>query len=428
MHKLNIHNLGLFRIRESKYNYIYFIAIGFIVRLVFAPFTRDPWDMDVWINIGNTVLSGQNPYILPSNALVYPPLWAIFCAASNFLYSLTRNIFIQYFTIKLPIIIADIVISIILRQIVYKLTGNEKKAKIAMVLYLFNPVTIIISSFWGMFDAIPTLFAFLSFLFLLKGEYKKSSIALGLGIGFKGFFPAIFLPLFLYFTWKKGKKLYTSIQYFFFSILIPFVISIPFLITDSGAYISSIFFHVGNLPKNLTYWFGLGKLLEISQISTNTINSVSAFLFITSFLALYILLIKKVNFHSKNNSNQISTEFLLKGINLVLLIFFVTSTTINEQYIVWILPFLITYFMSFKSSLKTIFYALTGFDLIFIILNIGPRFFSPILEVPTFWNEFQYSSPSVILLVLTGILFSVVCIFGLVRLIRNHNCVHRTCE
>lgn len=419
--------MQLFRIRESKYNYIYFLAIGFIVRLVFAPFTRDPWDMDIWINIGNAVLSGQNPYALPSNALVYPPLWAIFCAAGNFLYNLTRNVFVQYFTIKLPIIIADIVISVVIRHIVYNLTSNEKKAQIAMVLYLFNPVTIIISSLWGMFDAIPTLLALLSFLFLLKGKYGKSSLVLGLGIGFKGFFPALLLPLFLYYTWKKGKKMYISIQYFFYSLLIPFLISIPFLITDSGAYISSILFHVGRLPKNLTYWFGIGKLLEIGQIPTTTISSISAFFSITSFLALYILLIKKANSHSISNSNQSSTEFVLKGVNSVLLIFFVTSSIINEQYLVWILPFLIIYFMCFKSSLRPIFYALAGFDMIFIILNVGPRFFSPIIEVPTFWNEFQYSSPSMILLVLTGSLFSVVCICGLVRLIRNHICVHRTC-
>jgi uncharacterized membrane protein len=412
----------LLRFGNSKERYLCILGVGLLIRLAFAPFTRDPWDMDVWASIGNALLKGQNPYALSSNALLYPPLWAIFCAASTLLYNLTTNVFVQYLTIKIPIITADILISIVVGQIVYSLTGSEKKAQSALILYLFNPVTIIISSVWGMFDAIPSLFALLSTVFLLRSEYLKSGLILGLGIAFKGFFPAMLLPFFLFSIWEKEKNRSVATKYLLSSILIPIASSIPFLFAESGVYISSYLFHLNRLPRNLTYWFSISALLGGEQVSTSTIISVTTVLSITLFLVLYIVMIGKGNSRAKGSDK----ESIFKGINLVLLVFFVTSIIVNEQYLIWLLPFLIVYFSCYKRSLMSIFYALTGLDAAFIILNVGPRFFSPLIQAPALWNEFQYSLPSMISLYLIGIVFSVASIFGLAKLVKNSSWSHMT--
>ncbi|MFX0212178.1 MAG: hypothetical protein ACFFDT_39760, partial [Candidatus Hodarchaeota archaeon] len=130
----------------------------------------------MWQSIGSAILSGSNPYALTSNALIYPPLWGIFCATGYLSYTLTNNSFISYFTLKLPIIIADIFISLTIQKIVYNHTLDITKARTAMILYLFNPVTIIISSLWGMFDAIPTLFALFSIVLFSYSSWGKTII------------------------------------------------------------------------------------------------------------------------------------------------------------------------------------------------------------------------------------------------------------
>ncbi len=397
---------------------LYLLMIGFLVRLIPSPFTRDPWDMDTWTSIGSAIYSGQNPYALPSNALIYPPLWAIFCTTSYLSYTLTKNPFLQYFTIKLPIIIADILICLAIKKIVYNLTGDTTKARAAMLLYLFNPVTIIFSSLWGMFDAIPTLFAFLSLLYLSQSEYLKSGLTLGIGIGFKGFFPALLLPFFLLYVWKKERKLYSCLHYTFYSILIPLVISTPFLIIDSNAYVSSIMFHANKLPQNLTYWFLIRELFRTNGIPTTTIIAFSSFLFIASFSMLYFFFIKKANIWPIKE-NPIQTKFIFKGSILALLIFFLTSSTVNEQYLVWIIPFLIVYMKGYNQPLKPFFYTLCGLDIFFVTINVGPRFFAPIIEMPLWWTNFQYSAPSWALMVLTGSLFSIVCITVFLKIIKT---------
>lgn len=396
---------------------LYLLMIGFLIRLILSPFTKDPWDMGTWASIGSAIYSSQNPYALQSNALIYPPLWAIFCATSYLSYTLTKSLFLQYFTIKLPIIIADILICLAIRKIVYNKTGDTTKARIAMLLYLFNPVTIIFSSLWGMFDAIPTLFAFLSLLYLSESKYLKSGLTLGIGIGFKGFFPALLLPFFLLYIWKKKRKLYSCLQYTIYSILIPLIISTPFLIIDSHAYISSILFTANRLPQNLTYWFLIRELFKINGVPTATTIALSSLLFIPSFSVLYIFLIKKANTWSIKE-NPIDISFLLKGSILALLIFFITSNTINEQYLVWILPLLILYITSYNQPLKRLFYALCGLVTFFVTLNVGPRFFAPIIEMPLWWINFQNSALSMILMVITGTLFSVVCITLFLKLIK----------
>ena len=397
---------------------LYLLAFGFLFRLSLSPFSRDPWDMNVWQSIGSAILSGQNPYALTSNALIYPPLWGIFCTTSYLSYTLTNNPFISYFTLKLPIIIADISISLIIKKIVYNRTLDVRKARTAMLLYLFNPVTIVISSLWGMFDAIPTLFALLSLLYLSQGKYLKSGLTLGVGIGFKGFFPALLLPFFLFYIWKNEKRVSNCLRFSIYTALIPLVISMPFLIIDSNTYISMILFPVKRLPIHLTYWFSISELLKANAIPATTIIALSSIVSLSLFVTLYLFLIKKASvWPTKNNPGNMN--FILKGTILVFFIFYLTSNTVNEQYLIWAIPFLILYTKIYDQSLELPFYSLIILDTLFLLLNVGPNFFAPIINMPSWWVSFQYSVPSMLLMILTGILFSATCITVFLKLTKT---------
>jgi Gpi18-like mannosyltransferase len=395
----------------------YLLIGGLLTRLAFAPFSRDPWDMDVWQSIGAAIISGKNPYALPFNGLVYPPLWAIFCASSHLSYTLTQSPFAFYFTVKLPIIATDIIMSVVIRIIAYNLTGDAKKARLAMILYLFNPVAIIMSSLWGMFDAIPTLFTLLSLVYLSQGKYLTSGLVLGIGIGFKGIFPALLLPFLMVYIWKKKKKLGICFRFVVFAFLVPLVASAPFLIINCHAYVSSILYTANRLPQNLTYWFSVRELLVLSGVPKDIISSIGLFIFVVSFSIFFVLFVKKRNLWL-TREEAIDMTLLLTTI-LALLTFYITASTVNEQYLIWLLPFLILYTTKYAQSLRRLFYVLCGLDTLFVILNIGLRFFAPVVETPFWWSSFQYTTPSVILMMLTGILFSMVCITCLVKLMES---------
>lgn len=405
----------LLRSLSTKNSDLYLLVFGLLFRLGLSPFSRDPWDMNVWQTVGSAILSGQNPYALTSNGLIYPPLWGAFCAASYLSYTLTTNPFLSYFTLKLPIVIADILISLIIKKTVYNHTLDVTKARAAMLLYLFNPVTIIVSSLWGMFDAIPTLFALLSLLYLSQGQYLKSGLTLGAGIGFKGFFPALLLPFFLFYIWKNEKRVSDCLSFSIYTALVPIVISIPFLITDSNTYISMILFPIKRLPQHLTYWFSISELLKANAISTATIISLSSVVSLSLFLALYLFLAKEISVWPMK-SDQDKMSFILKGTILVIITFYLTSSTVNEQYFIWAIPFLILYIEIYNQSLKFPFYCLCILDTFFLFLNVGLSFFTPIADIPFWWTSFQYSAPSMALMILTGILFSVVCIIVFLKL------------
>lgn len=387
---------------------LYLLIAGFLIRLALSPFTRDPWDMDTWTNIGSAILAGHNPYALPFNALVYPPLWAIFCTTSYLSYTITKNPFISYLTLKLPIITADILICIIIRKIVYNITNDNNKARTAMLLYLLNPVTIIFSSLWGMFDAIPALLALQSLIYLSQNKYLKSSLTLGIGIGFKGFFPALLLPLFTFYVWKKGNNLRKTSQYVIHSIIIPLAISIPFLVFDTNSYVGSFIYQTNKTPQSMTYWFLIRELLKATGVPTNLVISLGFSLFTLAFTVSYVLLIKETSTWSRKKE-QLEMSFLLKGAIFAITIFLLTSSTVGEQYIIWILPFMVVYSISYNQSLKPLLLALSGINIFYVALNVGPRFFTPITEMPLWWISFQYSFPSLILMITTGILFSVIC-------------------
>jgi integral membrane sensor domain MASE1 len=63
---------------------------------------------------------------------------------------------------------------------------------------------------------------------------------------------------------------------------------------------------------------------------------------------------------------------------LVILAFYLTSPTVNEQYIVWLLPPMIIYAATEKPKMKTYLYALTAIVTIYLMANTGTAFFQPI--------------------------------------------------
>lgn len=132
-----------------------------------------------------------------------------------------------YFLIlKLPIILADLAISIFIYKIVFEITRNKNKAWFGFLLYLFNPITIFLSGIWGQTESLVALPAILSFYLAYKRKFYLSA-------------PLFFISLYLKPTWILLAPLYFFSIYFYKPKRIIFGSLIVFLIYLSSTWVVS---------------------------------------------------------------------------------------------------------------------------------------------------------------------------------------------
>lgn len=179
-----------------------FLFVGFLLRLFFVDkFTEvsgdlllyADWGEKFWQYGGKSFYFIKDWYYAPPN---YPPIISLIYAFSYWLFdhkyvlAQIHNVikiypseFIEYFykngyylLLKLPAIFADLSLSLIIYKLIYRYTNNFRKSFLGLSLYLFNPVTILLSSIWGQTDSLVSLFALLSFLLLIEGKYSISIV------------------------------------------------------------------------------------------------------------------------------------------------------------------------------------------------------------------------------------------------------------
>ena len=101
------------------------------------------------------------------------------------------EIYIHLLTLKIPFLIFDLLTAYSLA----KLFTNPKQKTMALILWLFNPISIYASYMMGQFDVIPVFFTVLSIYFVAKKRLSLAALALGGGIAFKLYPIFLIIPL-----------------------------------------------------------------------------------------------------------------------------------------------------------------------------------------------------------------------------------------
>jgi hypothetical protein len=127
-----------------------------------------------------------NPYAT-ERLYPYPPLWAAFEAGALWLERTGIGSFAV--NVKLPGLAADLAIVALLARAAA--LGLASAA--APWLYALHPVSVLVTSAHGQFDAIPIALLLLSVLLAERGRGSASALALGVGIAAKSF-PVLALP------------------------------------------------------------------------------------------------------------------------------------------------------------------------------------------------------------------------------------------
>lgn len=181
----------------------YYTRSGWFIAPVYPPFSQ--------LVFGGLYFIYDHKYVLAQlhNVIRFPPAGFIEYFYANGYYLL----------LKLPGILSDLGISLIIYKILNKLTGSYKKSILGLSIFLFNPITIFLSGVWGQTDSVVALLGMISFLLLDSGNVALSMPALFLSVYFKPSW-SIFGLLYLFLLYFKKPKIKSII----FGVLISFVL------------------------------------------------------------------------------------------------------------------------------------------------------------------------------------------------------------
>ena len=306
------------------------IIAALVARLIPAPFFGHPWDMYIWLKSGELGLNQVNIYLLgdpvdyPWGFYAYPPAWLYWLILTTLINKLYPNLNLHVLMIKLPIIISDILVGILVYRIAARLGFDERRSLLIAGIWLFNPITYFISTIWGMFDSIAVLFMLISIKYILDEKYIRSAIAAGVGIAVK-ILPALILLPTLVHLLKSGKL---DLRNFILRIAFPaaavfLVISTPFLTTPIE-YFNALFHHTKSVGQ-FTYW-----------IAVSTIVNLSNFWYIPfiAFLIITIYIYKKMGI-------GLNYDRYIDACAAVVAVFLATSPKVNIQYTLTLIPLLL---------------------------------------------------------------------------------------
>lgn len=402
---------------------------GALIRFTLASVTEQRWDMYIWRLSQVFVYHYHiNPFWTDPGAPLeftwgYPPLWLlalllvypVFMLVSPISYPqnvgalwnpypwpnateyfesyrrfIPLNLPVLDLVIKTPIIIADIGIAIFIYKLV-KSISNEKYAKYAVWAWLLNPYVIWVSSVWGEFDAMATLFVIISIYYLVNNRLDRSALTLSIGALFK-MYPVVLIPMFALVIFKRTKKIGRGLRYCLISggitLLVVFITYVAFAAAFGQDPLS--------LSTKLTYYLlakraspdwmgqnviaGLTPLAMFSGVTGATNIPLSPILMSAALLLILFRLWK---------AKELSTDDIVSYAVVSHFAIFMTYSVVNPQYFIWVLPLLLILVSPRKSWLIKYFYwalSIIGiialmFSTVDLSYNVSPYFVSEYLGV-----------------------------------------------
>ena len=391
------------------------LTIAMLVRFSIAPLTEQRYDMYIWrLNQALIYEYRINPLNPPTtidrNATIffwsYPPLWLVclltiypvyalisqpaYPANVNILWQnmyvtnnpseayhsfIPENLPLLDFLIKTPLIISDLLIGLLLFKIIKKF-GKEERAQRYLCMWIFNPYVIFISAVWGMFDSLPTLFTLLAVWLFLEEKYEKSAISLAVATLFK-IYPIIFAPIFVLSYYKRGGKTVDAIKYFMVTLGLIFLVMFLFnfcfaLIFGQEPFNTSITL-IWQLFKGRAspdwygsnIFFGLTPLAVLSNVFKEL--KIEANIPISPILLGFAIVALLFKISREKNLNSIKLFSYIAAAHLII---YLTYTVVNEQYLVWVLPFLLVLSAEKKEAkMELVYWIISVMSLLFIFAH-----------------------------------------------------------
>lgn len=327
------------------------VAAAFALRLALLPFMH-PWDGNTFHNLFAQLAQNQNPYAtfwdltLEARSrwhvgasswyeyFAYPPLliylyWPLAHVASWFaplaptFYASVQGVVVPnefplafLVLFKLPIWAADFAIAGMLWW--------RLRSVAAVALYLLNPLVLVVSGAW-MFDAIPAALTLAALLAFERERFAWSGALLGFGFLAK-IYPLFLLPVFfLALVWRRDARAFRLVGAF---VGVSVLLMLPFL----PEILHTFTFNDGrsggglSLHQVVLSWliFQDVNLLRFELLQSPLVGSIVLF----AALGVTYVVLDRVR------------PRLHHAMIVTLLVFLLATKVVNEQYVLWLLPFL----------------------------------------------------------------------------------------
>jgi hypothetical protein len=218
------------------------------------------WVPSLWE--GNWAYSAEVTHYL------YPPLWIFTVSIFGWVPSWLPGVILFAFNVATgPLVYL----------ISQELTGNDKRSIFAMLLYLFNPLTLFYGSFMWLNPALGVFFSVLAFYLAVKEKPDLSIVSLGIATLYKQF-SVILFPIIAILFIKKRENITSKgvladfMRYTFIYSLVIGIVSLPFLIVSPNEFLNQVFHSNRGWIENLrvfipelwmpvhtgTFWLWLG--------------------------------------------------------------------------------------------------------------------------------------------------------------------------
>ena len=137
------------------------------------------------------------------------------------------SVFRHLFIFKLPYLICDV----ITMWLIWQFIDDKKRATIAVAIWVFNPITLYATYFFGRYEAIPIMFIAATAVLLKKDKPIWAAICLGLAINSREIY-IVTAPIFIIALYDERIRLMQNIQrvipaliILMFAIIMPYVLS-----------------------------------------------------------------------------------------------------------------------------------------------------------------------------------------------------------
>ena len=223
-----------------------FLLFGGMLRL-WLSYSTGGYDVRCWFDAVKILSSLNLPefygraYFKPAE-YEYPPVWMIilnFAAAGYRLGWYASELSpIFRFLVKLPVIVSDILVSVLIFLQVKRWSSDENRALLSTVAWLFNPFVIYVSSIQGMFDSICVFFLLLSVYILEKDRFFLGGVSFGLAMLTKQYAYLSLLPLISVLLRRRNYR--GALMFLTASVSLFAAFSLPFLVTTPSQYLAAV--------------------------------------------------------------------------------------------------------------------------------------------------------------------------------------------
>lgn len=319
------------------------ILLGLAVRLLLSFLPGFKIDVDDWFAWSDRLSSFNFSQFYSKEVFTdYTPGYLYILSILGFLKNLLQlpdNIF--YLILKLPAIISDIVIGLLVYKEIRKHVST-KAALFVLVLILFNPVVIFNSSVWGQIDSILTLLIFATIITLKNNNFILSSLLFGLALLVKpqALTIAPLMILFLLSHFKLSNLFKLSIPFF----LLIFILTFPFFPNQTLIKLTQ---HISNTANEYPYtslnaynfWGIIGFWINDSQLWNSLSYQTWGYILFISYTVMigYFFFTKRLSIYTMAA--------------LAILGFFFLPTRVHERYLYPAIVFLILVAILLKSRL-----------------------------------------------------------------------------